>query len=1394
MRVHKSIVILFLLPWFLLVERAVADETPTKVTSQNRSGDLPFSTSVGTPIEHVDVASGALNIKIPLIKIPGRGLDAELYLRWNSNFYMMAPRTDGYGRGYWIWATEKNSGWQTNHQDHSATFSHILCTDIPNEGYMNVYSHEIYTDPGGTKHPLAIQNESGQCASPGNPTGPDLTGAGMWGTTGGTNQFTVLMADGGKEDTQDSNGNQVSNENALDTLGRTFYTVQTTLDGSGNVTQNKYIYKDSNGVSQTYTVNWQLIPITTNFGVTSDGWGGVFEITNGTKNVVTSIILPNTRQYTFTYNDPYGEITEIDLPTGGVITYTWANLSDTRQTRRYVSARTETVGGVQSTWQFGVSVVDPFFSYSSTVTYPAVGNPPVQNQSVFASTMGAITNAKIYAGSATGTPLREYRMQIHGDLNPDADETCYSDLFPPPSDGAQSPGQRLLSITTILEDGVTQSRKEFDYDTLTFTFYPRHCGDAADNNTAQQYSTSRGNVTEIREYDWGAPGSMIRRTKRTYLHDPIYNPSGYVNYLSRNIVDKVLSEMVCTGTASCTQSSGDQASLTQYEYDNYVTGQNAMVSTSAAPAPQHDYTNYSSGFIYRGNVTRVKRWRNGDGQFLTTTYTYDDLGNIRAVADPAGNSTTFAYTDKWSVTSCPPTSNSYAYVTTITNALSQQVQRTYFQCTGLLQAHQDPNDIAAARSGTTYLYDLFGRETQKILSDSGQVNTTYNDVPPVTVTSTTKITSSLNMVSLAIEDGLARVVQTQVTSDPDGITYVDTAYDALGRKSTVSNPHRSTAAPTDGVTAYAYDPLSRTTTVTKQDGSQVLTGYTTNCTTVTDEAGKARKSCADGLGRMTGVREDPAGLNYETDYGYDVLGNLLTVFQKGGDSNQNHWRHRTFAYDSLSRLTSSTNPESGTITYSYQNGTALCAGDLADVCSKTAPAPNQPGSATVTTTYNYDVLNRLTQTSYNDGTTPTAKFGYDHTALTGCTPAPPSLADSNSKGYRTAMCDGSGATSWSHDELGRVLTEKRTIKSTSNVTQSLVYTYNLDGSLKTLTYPGTSEKITYTYGGAGRALTAKDVAGGINYVTNATYAPPGELYTYSIGASIKAAQTFNSRLQPLQLYFTTGTITSATLNQLAQTSCPTVSAAIMSRSYNFGAGTNDNGAVNAIANCRDNNRSQNFQYDTLNRIKQANSTGPTWGENFTIDPWGNLTNRAAVPGKTYTELLNVAANNNNQLSGFGYDAAGNMTQNGSVTYTYNAENQLVSTAGWTYVYDGDGERVKKSNGSAGTLYWRGTASEPVAESSLSGTSLEEYIFLGGQRVARRDVTGSVVHYYFADHLGSTGMVTNSAGTVPFDEDLDYYPYGGIVTGSTENVPQNYKFTGKERDVESRPGQLWRRDT
>jgi RHS repeat-associated protein len=135
--------------------------------------------------------------------------------------------------------------------------------------------------------------------------------------------------------------------------------------------------------------------------------------------------------------------------------------------------------------------------------------------------------------------------------------------------------------------------------------------------------------------------------------------------------------------------------------------------------------------------------------------------------------------------------------------------------------------------------------------------------------------------------------------------------------------------------------------------------------------------------------------------------------------------------------------------------------------------------------------------------------------------------------------------------------------------------------------------------------------------------------------------------------------------------------------------------------------------------------------------------------------------------------------NGSATYTYDAENRITSTAGATYVYDGDGNRVKKSTG---TLYFgESFTNGPITETDLSGTIKAEYVYFGGKRIARRDFPGGSVHYYFSDHLKSVNLVYNATGTL--EEDSDFYPYGGeraYVAGSGNH----FKFTGKERDTES----------
>ena len=149
--------------------------------------------------------------------------------------------------------------------------------------------------------------------------------------------------------------------------------------------------------------------------------------------------------------------------------------------------------------------------------------------------------------------------------------------------------------------------------------------------------------------------------------------------------------------------------------------------------------------------------------------------------------------------------------------------------------------------------------------------------------------------------------------------------------------------------------------------------------------------------------------------------------------------------------------------------------------------------------------------------------------------------------------------------------------------------------------------------------------------------------------------------------------------------------------------------------------------------------------------------------------------------------------NSGASYVYDAENRLIATAGISYLYDTDGERVEKctegatagacASGATGTLYWKGGGSDAQVETDLAGNTVANYIFFGGRRIARRDASTGAIHYYFSDHLGTHSLITDQNGTMPPQSESDYYPYGGempLTSGDTNH----YKFNGKERDFES----------
>jgi hypothetical protein len=311
---------------------------------------------------------------------------------------------------------------------------------------------------------------------------------------------------------KDANGNMMTwGPGGLDSLGRALVAVQTPTN------QRIYTVKDSSGNNQTYTVNLNSsYTIKTNLPDAPGAGSGVLKQINGSAyTVISSIVLPNGRSYVFKYDQPspyaYANLVEIDLPTGAVTTYSWATFgnSDSSSSRK-VTDRTVTVNGQQYHWHFDQS--------TGTVTDPA------GNQSVYSRVQGTILSAKFYAGTASGNPVRQYQMSYVNDAS-DPMQDPYQGT-PDPEYILYNPGRRLTSITTTLDDGRV-SKKEYDSETFNYTYHPRHS--PLHYTEVVTFTTSRGNVTESREYDYGAvpgtygqntPGALLRRTDKTYLTIP----------------------------------------------------------------------------------------------------------------------------------------------------------------------------------------------------------------------------------------------------------------------------------------------------------------------------------------------------------------------------------------------------------------------------------------------------------------------------------------------------------------------------------------------------------------------------------------------------------------------------------------------------------------------------------------------------------------------------------------------------------------------------------------------------------------------------------------------------------------------------------------------------------
>jgi RHS repeat-associated protein len=150
----------------------------------------------------------------------------------------------------------------------------------------------------------------------------------------------------------------------------------------------------------------------------------------------------------------------------------------------------------------------------------------------------------------------------------------------------------------------------------------------------------------------------------------------------------------------------------------------------------------------------------------------------------------------------------------------------------------------------------------------------------------------------------------------------------------------------------------------------------------------------------------------------------------------------------------------------------------------------------------------------------------------------------------------------------------------------------------------------------------------------------------------------------------------------------------------------------------------------------------------------------------------------NELTGWngttiGYDANGNVSNDGVASYTWNGRNQLISRGSTSFQYDSFGRRTLNAAGNNLLYEGRNVGQE------LSGTTPVANEILGRiDEFFSRKVSGGT-YSPITDALGSVLALMNSSGAIKTQ--YGYDPFGNTTTagGTNTNV---FQYTGRENDA------------
>ncbi|MHC1656263.1 RHS repeat domain-containing protein [Stenotrophomonas riyadhensis] len=360
---------------------------------------------------------------------------------------------------------------------------------------------------------------------------------------------------------------------------------------------------------------------------------------------------------------------------------------------------------------------------------------------------------------------------------------------------------------------------------------------------------------------------------------------------------------------------------------------------------------------------------------------------------------------------------------------------------------------------------------------------------------------------------------------------------------------------------------------------------------------------------------------------------------------------RRYVYDDNLRLCKVIEPETGATVFGYD-----AAGNIAwsatglDLPSLTECNRDAPQVAARRVSRHYDSSNRLQTVVYPDGLgdqqleyTPTGQLKTERVFNQDRVPV---------------------VTTRTYNSIGSVISQSRVVGSAS--ARSLAFGYDPMGQHIRTDYPD-GYSVRQSLNALGQPVQLQDGTGAV-LASNVAYAPSGETTALTYGNGIVRSVTENAR----------------------QLTSRIVDGGVIDLSYSYDAAGN-------ITQIRDGVRGDSgtisLGYDRLDRLIQASA--PAYGGNgqytFGYDTLDNIVSMR-LPGKRERTFHYDARNRlellrdpgGNGVSGFSYDAAGNLAIRNGQTFTYDVGGRLRAAGNvQKYFYDGAGLRASAS-GSSGS--------------------------------------------------------------------------------------------------------------